>query len=127
MPEAKSVHVDLAPNPLPQDLTPLHERLQAVEAQVPDLRERLARAETSIKDAALHNPASEEALRLASEARQLAASALKKITAREDVPPVPKVVELVEPPEPIQDLPDPLDQPQPEIPEPPKPFWHRWV
>lgn len=112
------------------DLSPIHERLQNAEQQVADLRERAARTETRVEEAIAHNPASEEALRLATDAHNTAQQALKSVQklAKEAAAVPEKTLKEITPP-----APPPEDPPQDQLPvtpaqgnlEPRKPFWHK--
>jgi uncharacterized membrane protein YccC len=111
----------------PVDLQPIHERLVNAEQTIADLRERLARAEAQAQEAIRHNPASEEALRLATDAHNLATELQKSLRKLQkegaDVP--VKIQEIAPAPAP-QDPPTPPDPPEtPPLHEHRKPFWHR--
>ncbi|HZT11397.1 MAG TPA: hypothetical protein VFA29_01205, partial [Candidatus Baltobacteraceae bacterium] len=66
------------PAPPAVDLKPVHDRLENVEQITGDLRERMARTETSVKEHLQHSASIEEALALAKSAHELASTASKK-------------------------------------------------
>lgn len=126
MAETRKIELELPEVPV-VDLQPIHDRISNAEQQLADLRESTAQHAERIKTLADHNPASQEALRLAAEAHQLAQQALKaaqKQVKNADAD-ARKVVAEVPPPPPADPplAPETAAQPELEHHEPRTPFW----
>lgn len=110
---------------------PVEPQVQALTEQLADLRERFARTEERLAQVMQHNPASEEALRLATEAHKIA-SALEKTSkkaAKESADGLAKITELPPPAPVLEPEPETLTdhlEPEPESLTLRKHWWSRF-